>query len=40
MQSQATKLPRRVKTKHPGIYRSVSGNYEILYRDSDGKLRS
>lgn len=40
MQAQPTKAPRRVKTKHPGIYRSVSGNYEILYRDSNGDLRS
>jgi len=40
MQDHATKPPRRVKTKHPGIYKSVSGSYEILYRDSDGKLRS
>ena len=39
MQSQATKRPRRVKTKAPGIYRSISGKYEIAYRDSDGKLR-
>jgi integrase len=39
MQSHATKPRRRVKTKFPGIYRSISGNYEIAYRDSDGRLR-
>jgi integrase len=39
MQAQPTKPPRRVKTKAPGIYRSISGSYEIAYRDSDGKLR-
>lgn len=35
----ATATKRRTKTKAPGVYRSVSGNYEIAYRDSDGKLR-
>lgn len=40
MQAHASKQPRRVKTKVPGIYRSVSGAYEILDRDSDGRLRS
>jgi integrase len=30
---------RRTKTKAPGVYRSVSGRYEIAYRDSDGRLR-
>ncbi len=39
MQAQRTKAPRRVKTKSPGVYKSVSGRYEIAYRDSDGKLR-
>jgi integrase len=29
---------RRERTKTPGVYRSVSGRYEIAYRDSDGKL--
>jgi integrase len=29
---------RRERTKAPGVYRSVSGKYEIAYRDSDGKL--
>ena len=35
-----TKSPpkrRRTRTKAPGVYRSVSGAYEIQYRDSDGK---
>lgn len=39
MQDQPTKAPRRVKTKAPGVYRSISGKYEIAYRDSDGRLR-
>lgn len=39
MHDQPTKPRRRVKTRYPGIYRSVSGRYEIAYRDSDGKLR-
>src|SRR5687767_12347861 len=39
MQSQGIPKPRRVKTKFPGIYKSVSGRYEIAYRDSDGRLR-
>jgi integrase len=39
MQDQPNQAPRRVKTKAPGIYRSVSGKYEIQYRDSDGRLR-
>ena len=31
---------RRVSVKNaPGVYRSISGSYEIAYRDSDGKLR-
>jgi integrase len=38
MQAQPTKAPRRVRTKAPGVYRSVSGRYEIAYRDSDGRL--
>jgi integrase len=34
------KIRRRVKVaKYAGIYRSVSCNYEIAFRDSDGKLR-
>ena len=28
---------RRTRTKAPGVYRSVSGSYEIQYRDSSGK---
>ncbi len=28
---------RRTRTKAPGVYRSVSGSYEIAYRDSDGR---
>jgi integrase len=40
MQEQATSGKRRVRVKsHTGIYRSVSGSYEIAYRDSDGRLR-
>jgi|SRR5581483_1830893 len=39
MQSQPSKAPRRTKTKAPGVYRSVSGKYEIQFRDSDGRLR-
>ncbi len=36
-----TAQPRRTKMKGaPGVYRSVSGRYEIVYRDSDGRLRS
>jgi integrase len=38
MQDQPTKAPRRVKTKAPGVYRSISGKYEIAYRDTDGRL--
>jgi|GEM_PF-2119021 len=34
-----TPAKRRTRTKAPGIYRSVSGRYEICYRDSDGLLR-
>jgi integrase len=30
---------RRTKTRAPGVYRSISGKYEIAYRDSDGRLR-
>ena len=29
---------RRTRTKAPGVYRSVSGRYEITYRDSNGRL--
>lgn len=28
---------RRTSTRAPGVYKSVSGSYEIQYRDSDGK---
>lgn len=36
-----TTAPRRTKMKGaPGVYRSVSGRYEIVFRDSDGRLRS
>ena len=38
MQDQPTKAPRRVKSKAPGVYRSISGKYEIAYRDTDGRL--
>jgi integrase len=32
--------PRRTSIKkHPGVYRSVSGKYEIAFRDEDGRLR-
>jgi len=32
--------PRRTSIKkHPGVYRSISGKYEIAFRDSEGKLR-
>lgn len=31
--------PRRTKTKAPGVYRSISGKFEIAFRDSDGRLR-
>lgn len=35
-----TVKPRRTKMKGAtGVYRSVSGRYEIAYRDSDGRLR-
>jgi hypothetical protein len=37
--ASATKAKRRTRTKAPGVYRSVSGRYEIAYRDSDGRLR-
>jgi integrase len=37
--STTTAPKRRTKTKHPGIYRSISGRYEIAYRDSDGRLK-
>lgn len=30
---------RRTRTKAPGVYRSISGRYEIAYRDSDGRLK-
>jgi len=30
---------RRTKTKTSNVYRSISGKFEIAYRDSDGKLR-
>src|SRR5581483_3991904 len=36
MTTQAQK--RRTRTKAPGVYRSVSGAYEIAYRDTDGRL--
>ncbi len=36
----ANARPRRTRTKAPGVFRSVSGKYEIFYRDSDGRLRS
>src|SRR5437899_2138614 len=40
MQNQSTAKPRRVSVKkYPGVYKSVSGKYEIAYRDSDGRLR-
>src|SRR5690349_5029139 len=39
MQSKRSNAPRRVKTKAPGVYRSVSGKYEFSFRDSDGRLR-
>ncbi len=29
---------RRARTKRPGVYRSVSGRYEIAYTDSDGRF--
>jgi hypothetical protein len=35
----STKHPRRTRTRFPGVFRSSSGNHEIAYRDSDGKLR-
>jgi integrase len=38
--ASATKAKRRTRTKAPGVYRSVSGRYEIAYRGSDGRLRS
>lgn len=38
--SSTTTAARRTKTKAPGVYRSVSGTYEIMFRDSDGRLRS
>lgn len=32
--------PRRISIKkHPGVYRSSSGKYEIAFRDGEGKLR-
>jgi integrase len=39
MQDQPSRAPRRVKTKAAGVYRSISGKYEIAFRDSDGRLR-
>jgi len=30
---------RRVKTRYAGVYKSVSGRYEVAFRDSDGRLR-
>lgn len=40
MQRDSMKAKRRTKVdRYPGVYRSVSGRYEIAYRDSDGKLR-
>ncbi len=39
--STTVQQPRRTKMKGaPGVYRSVSGRYEIVFRDSDGRLRS
>jgi integrase len=32
-------MKRRTKTRAPGVYKSVSGRYEIQYRDPDGRLR-
>jgi integrase len=38
MQSKGNQQPRRTKVaKHPGVFRSSSGKYEISYRDNDGK---
>jgi integrase len=34
----ASNAKRRTRTKAPGVYRSISGSYEIAYRDSDGRL--
>ena len=40
MQDQPTKAPRRTKLKGTtGVYRSISGAYEVSFRDSDGRLR-
>jgi integrase len=40
MQDQATKPKRRTKVKrHVGIYRSITGKYEIAWRDANGDLR-
>ena len=40
MQDQPTKAPRRTKLKATtGVYRSISGAYEVSFRDSDGRLR-
>src|SRR5439155_12841133 len=38
--SMTTAPKRRTKTRAPGVFRSSSGAYEIVYRDSDGTLRS
>src|SRR5262245_38095530 len=39
MPDKSTPAPRRTRTDHPGVYKSVTGRYEITYRDSDGKQR-
>lgn len=40
MRTDSTKVKRRTRVaRYPGVYRSVSGRYEIAYSDSDGKLR-
>jgi integrase len=36
----STAPKRRQRTKTPGVFRSSSGRYEVVYRDSDGRLRS
>lgn len=35
-----TPSPRRTKTRYPGVFRSPSGGYEIMYTDSLGRRRS
>jgi hypothetical protein len=40
MQKQASQPRRRTRVKNAtGVYRSITGKYEIAYRDSDGRLR-